>query len=140
MGDKEVVQRWLMGQHGYALVGLMDSPSDFCVYPILLNQHNTPLRYFHDLQPSSRLRLDGPSAFTFENTVHRITDGTFHRSHIFSQAMELHAHPSLLGPGFREPNPLTWFRPSRASIPFEGMGRGLDHSEHEAPHADTPCR
>ena len=54
--------------------------------------------------------------------------------------MGLHAHPSILGPGVREPNPLAWFRPSRASIPFEGMGRGLDHSEHEAPHADTPCR
>jgi hypothetical protein len=45
--------------------------------------------------------------------------------HLLSQAMELHAHPSILGPGFREPNLLTVFRPSRASIPFEGMGRGL---------------
>ena len=30
--------------------------------------------------------------------------------------------PCVLGPGFREPNPRTWFRPSRASIPFEGKG------------------
>lgn len=45
----------------------------------------------------------------------------------------LHAHPSILGPGFREPNPLTWCRPSRASIPFEERDLPHEQSASEAP-------
>ena len=37
------------------------------------------------------------------------------------QTIGLHAHPSILGPTFCEPNPLTWCRPSRASLPSEGL-------------------
>ena len=70
----------------------------------------------------------------------RSTDGKFHRSHILYQTMGLHAHPSILGPGFREPSPRTWFRPSRASIPFEGMGLRFDRPEFEAPREYMPCR
>ena len=84
-------------------------------------------------QQSSRLILDGPPEFTFENTVHRSPDGKLHRSHILSQTKRLHAHPSMLGPGFREPNPRTWFRPWRASSHFEWMGLRLDRPEFEAP-------
>ena len=83
------------------------------------------------LKVDPRLAI-GDGALGFWKAL-RSTDGKFHRSRILYQTMRLHAYPSILGPGFREPNPLTVFRPSRASIPFEGKGLGLDHSEDEAP-------
>ncbi len=53
--------------------------------------------------------------------------------------MGLHAHPSILGPGVREPNPLAWFRPTRASIHFEERGLPCERSESVAPRAAASC-
>ena len=51
--------------------------------------------------------------------------------------------PSILGPDFREPNPLAWFRPTRASIPFEERGVGVNVRNlwhHARPRRATPYR
>ena len=78
------------------------------------------MRCFPDFQPPSRLMRDGPPELTFWNTLQSSTDGKFHRLQILCHTMGLHAQPSILGPGFRQPTPRTWFRLSRVSIPFEG--------------------
>ena len=55
----------------------------------------------------------GSPEFTFEHTLLSRTEGKGHGSHFLGNTLGRSAHPSILGPGFREPNPERGFGPPR---------------------------
>ena len=79
-----------------------------------------------DDQKHERLMSCGHQESAFKYPLLGRRDYTFRVFEILYRTLMRSAHPRILGSGFREPNPLTWFRPFRASIPFGGKGSGLD--------------